>query len=147
MTKIGFIGLGNMGFALLEGILEAGISQAGSLIVSDIDKNKSQAAAVRYKVNIAGDNGELARPTRHRRASPHRPPLHRGREAQSRRREGGEGCAEGCEARADEPAREGGAGRVPGLDSAPEGGRAMSIGRGRKLAYTPAFHVWLVSEG
>lgn len=59
--KIGFIGLGNMGLALLEGILEAGISEAGSLIVSDIDEKKSQAAAVRYKVNIAGDNGALAR--------------------------------------------------------------------------------------
>ncbi len=50
-----------MGQALLGGILEAGIVEAKALIVSDIDKEKSQALSKKYQVNVAENNREVVR--------------------------------------------------------------------------------------
>ncbi len=40
--KIGFIGGGKMGEALINGFLRAKLSSAGKIIVSDVDKKRCQ---------------------------------------------------------------------------------------------------------
>ncbi|MDP7525980.1 MAG: NAD(P)-binding domain-containing protein, partial [Dehalococcoidales bacterium] len=40
--KIGFIGGGKMGEALINGVLRAKLSSAGKIIVSDVDKKRCQ---------------------------------------------------------------------------------------------------------
>ncbi|MCK4436795.1 pyrroline-5-carboxylate reductase [bacterium] len=59
--KIAFIGLGNMGQALARGILERGIVEPSSIVVSDIDKDKLQSCQSELQLTVAGDNKEAVR--------------------------------------------------------------------------------------
>ena len=59
--KIAFIGVGNMGQALVKGILERGIVEPSSIISSDIDKDKLRSAGSDLKVTAARDNKEAVR--------------------------------------------------------------------------------------
>jgi pyrroline-5-carboxylate reductase len=58
--KIGFIGGGNMGEALIKGLLVSGRLDASLLMVSDISQQRVHHLQETYKVVIAADNVELA---------------------------------------------------------------------------------------
>lgn len=57
--KIGFIGAGNMGEALLAGMIRGGTIQAHDIIVYDADNQKRQAILDRYQIKLASDNQDL----------------------------------------------------------------------------------------
>ncbi|NLM18489.1 MAG: pyrroline-5-carboxylate reductase [Clostridiaceae bacterium] len=57
--KIGFIGAGNMGEALLAGIIRGGTVQAQDIIVYDTDKQKKQTISDKYQIKLASDNKDL----------------------------------------------------------------------------------------
>ena len=57
--KIGFIGGGNMGQALIKGILKRGIANPRDIIISDLDKNKLQVISCELQVAVAEDNREV----------------------------------------------------------------------------------------
>lgn len=57
---LGFIGSGNMGQAMLGGILESKLLQGNQIIVSDLDEQKLQAVAETYGVQTTTDSRELA---------------------------------------------------------------------------------------
>jgi pyrroline-5-carboxylate reductase len=57
--KIGFIGTGNMGQALLAGIIKAKLVSAKSIIVFDKDVTKSRAMARQLGVTVAQSNLDL----------------------------------------------------------------------------------------
>ena len=58
--KIGIIGVGNIGSAIIKGILKAtGSVFSKNIVVSDIDKKKSQAISRELSVVSASDNVEL----------------------------------------------------------------------------------------
>ena len=57
--KIGIIGCGNMGQALLGAIIAKNYTSKKNILVSDKDRDKIHAARLRYKVNIASSNSEL----------------------------------------------------------------------------------------
>ncbi len=59
-AKIGLIGAGNMGSALLSGWLAAKAAGAGDIRTYDPDPAKLRAITQRLKVKAAGDNGDLA---------------------------------------------------------------------------------------
>ncbi len=54
--KIGFIGTGKMGEALVRGILHARLVSPSSLYASDVDPAKLQSLEREYKINICRDN-------------------------------------------------------------------------------------------
>lgn len=54
--KFGFIGNGNMGRAILCGILDSKIAVASDIIVSDIDISGLEWAKEKFRVNITSDN-------------------------------------------------------------------------------------------
>ncbi len=56
--KIGFIGVGNMGQALMKGLLKKGIIASENIIISDLDEKKLQAISFELQVVIARDNRE-----------------------------------------------------------------------------------------
>jgi pyrroline-5-carboxylate reductase len=56
MYKIGFIGAGNMAFALAKAIKQA---KLGKIIVSDINNNKLKSIKNKLKVNITTNNQEV----------------------------------------------------------------------------------------
>ncbi|NOY52456.1 MAG: pyrroline-5-carboxylate reductase [Deltaproteobacteria bacterium] len=58
-TKIGLIGTGNMGGALLAGWLSAKVASAGDIRVHDPDPEKLRATTGGFKVKAAKDNVEL----------------------------------------------------------------------------------------
>ncbi len=60
MKKIGVIGCGNMGEALLRGILAAKRVPASRVICSDADAAKARRVARSLQVGLAGSNAELA---------------------------------------------------------------------------------------
>lgn len=58
-TGVGFIGVGNMGQALLDGVLKAEIVNKNEIYISDSDKVKVSEVASKYGVTIS-DNKKLA---------------------------------------------------------------------------------------
>lgn len=58
--KLGFIGAGNMGGAIIGGIVKNGIAEPSEIIVADAYKPSLEAAAERYGVNTTADNTEAA---------------------------------------------------------------------------------------
>lgn len=56
---IGFIGCGNMGSALIGGMLQKGFA-ASDIIIADPDADKVHAAASRFGIRTAADNRSLA---------------------------------------------------------------------------------------
>jgi len=59
--RIGFLGCGNMGEALVKGLVEASVVSAGALMASDSRTDRLADLERRYGVRIAKDNVELAR--------------------------------------------------------------------------------------
>lgn len=57
---IGFIGGGNMGEALINGLLKSGSFDASHIRVSDISQDRLHHLRDTYQVSIFADNGELA---------------------------------------------------------------------------------------
>ena len=57
--KIGIIGCGNMGQALLRGIIATGFTTRRSIFCCDKDTKKVNSLGSRFKVNITGSNSEL----------------------------------------------------------------------------------------
>lgn len=57
--NIGFIGAGNMGEALLAGMIRGGTIQAQNIIVYDTDKQKRQTILNKYQIKLASDNQDL----------------------------------------------------------------------------------------
>ena len=57
--KIGFIGGGKMGEALMKGILKAKLSSVGNIIVSDVDKKRCQALEDETRIKTTQDNKEV----------------------------------------------------------------------------------------
>ncbi len=60
IMKLGFIGLGNMGKAVLEGILKSGIVAAEDIVGSDAYEGAIAFAAEKYHINVTNDNREVA---------------------------------------------------------------------------------------
>ncbi len=54
--KIGFIGTGKMGEALIKGILHARLVPPGNIYASDMDVAKLQMIEKELKINICKDN-------------------------------------------------------------------------------------------
>jgi len=61
LKTIGFIGAGNMGEALVKGMLQAGLVKPAQIMVSDVDAKKLQNFKKRYGVKTVQDNAELCR--------------------------------------------------------------------------------------
>lgn len=57
---LGFIGSGNMGQAMLAGILKSNLLKNNQIIVSDLDEQKLKAVAETYGVRTTTDSRELA---------------------------------------------------------------------------------------
>lgn len=57
--KIGFIGSGNMAFALINGMTYKNPSIKHSIYISDKDKQKSQELASKFDINICSNNSDL----------------------------------------------------------------------------------------
>ena len=59
--RLGVIGCGNMGSALLRGIVESRFLPARRILAWDTDRRKLRTLSRRLKVRSAGSNGQLAR--------------------------------------------------------------------------------------
>ncbi|MBC8550580.1 MAG: pyrroline-5-carboxylate reductase [Candidatus Brocadiales bacterium] len=57
--KIGFIGGGKMGEALMKGLLKAKLSSADNIIISDVDKNRCQALEKETGIKTTQENKEV----------------------------------------------------------------------------------------
>ena len=60
MSKLGFIGAGNMAAAIINGIVTANAMDAADIIASDTDKNRLIYFAENYRVKITQSNTELS---------------------------------------------------------------------------------------
>ncbi|NMM61812.1 pyrroline-5-carboxylate reductase [Clostridium sp. P21] len=58
---IGFIGCGNMGGAMIGGIIKANLSSPDSVIVGDLNEKSLEACAEKYGIKITTDNNEVAK--------------------------------------------------------------------------------------
>jgi pyrroline-5-carboxylate reductase len=58
--KIGFIGGGNMGEALIKGLLRSGLSDSGQLYCSDARSDRLAELQTRHGIRTTGDNAALA---------------------------------------------------------------------------------------
>lgn len=58
--KIGFIGSGNMGGAMIGGIIKANLTKKENIYVSDINEASLARVKETYGVNVTTDNAELA---------------------------------------------------------------------------------------
>ena len=61
MHKIGFVGCGNMGRAMLSGVLSAGLCEPGDIIVSARTQKTLDAVHEEFGVNVASNNGDAAK--------------------------------------------------------------------------------------
>jgi len=61
MTTIGFIGAGNMGEALIRGLVGGKVVRAADLWVSELDAARRARLVKGYRVRAAADNADLAR--------------------------------------------------------------------------------------
>lgn len=59
--RIGFIGCGNMGTAMMQGMLDSGKCAAGDVMVSDRAEALLEQRKKEYGVQTTGDNGAVAR--------------------------------------------------------------------------------------
>lgn len=59
--KLGFIGCGNMGKAMIGGILKAKIFSPENIMVADIDENNLSEAKKAYNINITTKNTDVAK--------------------------------------------------------------------------------------
>lgn len=59
--KIGFIGSGNMGGAMIGGIIKSGLVPQGNIYVSDISEPSLARVKESYGVNVTTDNTEVAK--------------------------------------------------------------------------------------
>lgn len=59
--KIGFIGGGNMGEALIGGLIDSGVATAANIICSDISNKRIEQLHNSYAVNVTTDNCEVVR--------------------------------------------------------------------------------------
>lgn len=57
--SIGFIGAGNMGAALLKGVVSSGIVSPDKIHIFDVDRTKTEAIRNETGVNVASGNSEL----------------------------------------------------------------------------------------
>jgi pyrroline-5-carboxylate reductase len=64
MSKVGFIGGGNMAGALVKGLLAAGRYDAGALLVSDASPEARRRLQRAHRVEAVAQNAEVARRTR-----------------------------------------------------------------------------------
>jgi len=58
MYTFGFIGIGNMGYAILKGLLNS--YSADEIIITDVNKERAEEVARETGVSVAGSNAELA---------------------------------------------------------------------------------------
>lgn len=58
--KLGFIGAGNMGSAIVGGVIQAGLFKAADIIVSDMDNNMLKKISEAHGVNTTNSNTEVA---------------------------------------------------------------------------------------
>ena len=58
MKKIGFIGMGNMGYAILKGLLQ--VFDKTELILTDANQERAEAVSRETGVEAAGDNQSCA---------------------------------------------------------------------------------------
>lgn len=58
--KIGFIGSGNMGGAMIGGIIKAALTKKENIYVSDINEASLERVKETYGVNVTTDNAQLA---------------------------------------------------------------------------------------
>lgn len=58
--KIGFIGAGNMGEALIKALLRSDLTDSGQLCCSDARRERLAELQTRYDIETFGDNAELA---------------------------------------------------------------------------------------
>ena len=59
--KIGFIGCGNMGSAIVGGLINSGFAQASDIIVSTKTEQSANKLKENLKINVASDNKEVAK--------------------------------------------------------------------------------------
>jgi pyrroline-5-carboxylate reductase len=60
-TKVGFIGTGNMGTALLKGLIRSGAANPGDIYIFDADRSKGETLEKETGIRLAADNVELVR--------------------------------------------------------------------------------------
>lgn len=58
---IGFIGCGNMGGAMIGGIIKAGLSSPDDIMVGDLNEKSLEACAEKYGIKTTTDNNEVAK--------------------------------------------------------------------------------------
>jgi pyrroline-5-carboxylate reductase len=58
---IGFVGTGNMGEALIRGLLKAGVAEPGQIVGSDPRRDHAAELSERYAIRTTHDNVEVAR--------------------------------------------------------------------------------------
>ena len=58
--KIGFIGSGNMGEALINGLIGTGASSPGNIITSDVRSDRLQQMQDKYNINSGYNNPKLS---------------------------------------------------------------------------------------
>lgn len=58
--KIGFIGAGNMGGAIIGGVVSNGIAEPGDILVTDLNKTKAEELAAQYHIEQGLDNVSVA---------------------------------------------------------------------------------------
>lgn len=61
MKKIGFIGTGMMGTAMIKGIIGAGIIDSSDIYVFDVDKQKVQSLSDELGLNVLNDSLEIVK--------------------------------------------------------------------------------------
>ncbi len=59
--RIGFVGTGNMGEALIRGLLKAGVAEPGQIVGSDPRRDRAAELSERYAIRTTHDNVEVAR--------------------------------------------------------------------------------------
>ena len=59
--RIGFLGCGNMGEALVRGLVQAGLVEPGSITASDVRGERLAQIARQYGIRTTSDNAELIR--------------------------------------------------------------------------------------
>ncbi len=58
---VGFVGAGNMGEALIKGLLGAGLVPAEAIVATDVRPERLKDLALQYGIRSAADNGTLVR--------------------------------------------------------------------------------------
>ncbi len=56
MSKIGFLGAGNMAQAVIKGIIDAKVYKAADIIIADIRRDRVRLLCGEYKITSAASN-------------------------------------------------------------------------------------------